>query len=150
VLQTHTGQLTQLIQDGNLLLTELNDRRQQIHDLLDDTVEVTNQLVDFSAEQRDRLRPTLDELNHTIGILRHNQDNIVISLQRVSAFITSLGEGVSYGPWFTGEADLGGLAFFPTAQFIPGLATPKPPPNPPVQHPLPSLGGLIGEGGNGS
>ncbi|WP_250284061.1 MCE family protein [Frankia sp. CiP1_Cm_nod2] len=149
VLAGTSKQLTSLVQDGNLLLAELNARRNTIQQLLNRTVQLTNEIVGFTGEQRDKLKPALDKLNHTIGILRSNEGNIISAIQRVSTFITGLGEGIASGPFFTGVADVGGLGVFPTAQFIPGLAVPSPFPQQPAPSlPVPPLGQVIGQGVN--
>jgi phospholipid/cholesterol/gamma-HCH transport system substrate-binding protein len=149
VLADKSTQLTSLVQEGNLLLAELNARRSTVEQLLNQTVQLTNQVVGFTREQRDKLKPALDELNHTIAILRRNDGNIVSAIKRVSAFITGLGEGIASGPFFAGVADVGGLGVFPTAQFIPGLAVASPFPKKPAPSlPVPPLGQLLGQGVN--
>ncbi|WP_181778816.1 MCE family protein [Pseudonocardia pini] len=126
ILSERSAQLSTLLVDGNALLGELQSRREVIASLLRDTTRVTEQIIALNEEQRGRLQPALAELNHTIDILQRNEGNIGAAVERVSTFITGLGEGLQHGTSFTGYAELGGLGVFPTAQFVPSLTLPLP------------------------
>ncbi|MDN5913770.1 MAG: MCE family protein [Pseudonocardia sp.] len=149
VLNRQTGKLSTLLTDGNKLLGELEARREIIGELLVSTRRATDQIVGLVDDQRDRLAPALNELNGVLKILERNEGNIVSSIQRVSSFITGLGEGLAGGPFFAGHGDLGNAAptLFPAADFLPSLAVPTPPAEGAAPT-LPSAGGLIGAGGN--
>jgi phospholipid/cholesterol/gamma-HCH transport system substrate-binding protein len=149
VLKTNTGQLATLLVDGNTLLQELEQRREAIHSLLVNTKAVADQIVGLTEEQRNRLAPALDQLNSAMDVLKRNEGNIVSSVQRVSSFITGLGEGLSSGPYFTGHGDLSGLAptLFPVSDYIPSLTVPNNP-APQAVPQLPAPSNLIGLGGN--
>jgi phospholipid/cholesterol/gamma-HCH transport system substrate-binding protein len=149
VLQSHTGQLTTLLVDGNTLLQELEQRRAVIHELLVNTRAVADQIVGMTEEQRNRLAPALDQLNLAMDVLERNEGNIVSSVQRVSSFITGLGEGLASGPYFTGHGDLSGLAptLFPVSDYIPSLTVPNNPAADAVPQ-LPAPSDLVGLGGN--
>ncbi|ALE74780.1 mammalian cell entry protein [Pseudonocardia sp. EC080610-09] len=151
VLNRQTAKLTTLLTDGNKLLGELEARRDIIGELLVTTRRATDQIVGLTEDQRGRLAPALNELNGVLEILERNEGNIVSAVERVSSFITGLGEGLAGGPFFAGHGDLGnaGPTLFPAADFLPSLAVPTPPAGgaPPVPTP-PSIGGLIGAGGN--
>lgn len=144
LLRKHTGDLTRIITDGNLLLGELERRRGAIRELLVTATQAADQATGLVKEQQDILKPALDELNGAVSVLRRNEQNISSAVQRVSGFITGLGEGLSAGPNFSGHTDVGEVpGYFPVANFIPGLALPLP------QTPgAPSLGGLLGNGAN--
>lgn len=153
ILKDHTGQLTQIVRDGTQLLDELESRRTAIHQLLTTATQAANQANGFVREQRTILTPALDKLNGAISVLQRNEGNIASSIQRVSQFITGLGEGLSTSPQFTGIGDLGALppTVFPTSDFIPRLALPggePPPPPSPLNPMLPSLGDPFGVGGD--
>jgi phospholipid/cholesterol/gamma-HCH transport system substrate-binding protein len=152
VLREHTGEVTTLLIDGNSLLAELQERHQAIHDLLVNTTRAADEVSGLAHDQQGRLKPALDQLEHTLAILRQNDGNIVSSIQRVSSFIVGLGEGLASGPWFSAAADLAGTggALLPTRDFVPSLAVPQPPPAKPGSIPtVPSVPGLLGVGGNG-
>lgn len=127
LLKDHTEQVTDIIKQGNLLLGELEQRRQTVHELLVMTTQAADQASGFITEQQGQLKPALDQLNQATALLRTNEGNIVSALQRISSFITGLGEGLSTGPHFSGVGDLGavpGTAFDPK-QFITGLTMPN-------------------------
>lgn len=149
VLKGRTGQLTTLLVDGNTLLQELESRRAVLHELLVNTRAVADQIVGLTEEQRGRLAPALDKLNAAMVVIERNEGNIVSSVQRVSSFITGLGEGLSTGPYFTGHGDLSGLVptLFPVSDYIPSLTVPGNP-VPGAVPELPAPSGLIGLGGN--
>ncbi|MFR9806823.1 MCE family protein [Pseudonocardia sp. RS010] len=152
VLKDHTGELQNLITDGNALLDELQARRAIIRELLVRTTAATDQLSGFVDEQHDRLAPTLTELNQVLAILQRNNGNISSAIERVAGFITGLGEGLASGPWFNGHADLAGipLTVLPVNDFVPGLALPDPGHtfNGETLGGLPGVGDLVGLGGN--
>lgn len=150
ILRDHTGQLTQLVRDGTLLLNELESRRDAIHQLLVTAMRAADQASGFIDEQQAVLTPALNELNGAIAVLRRNEGNVAVAIQRVSSYITGLGEGLSTGPQFSGVADLGALppTVFPVADFIPRLALPSgDQPAQPLTPTLPSVGDLTGVGG---
>lgn len=149
VLNRQTAKLTALLTDGNKLLGELEARREVIGQLLVTTRAATDQIVGLVDDQRGRLAPALTELNGVLEILERNQGNIVSSIERVSSFITGLGEGLAGGPFFAGHGDLGnvGPTLFPVNDFVPSLAVPAPSAEGIAPTP-PSVGGLIGAGGN--
>ncbi|GAA4548497.1 MCE family protein [Pseudonocardia xishanensis] len=124
ILSERSGQLSTLLVDGNTLLGELQARREVIAGLLRDTTRVAQQVVGLNEDQRNRLQPALKSLNDAISILQDNQDNIGSAVERVSTFITGLGEGLEHGTSFTGYGELGGLGAFPTSQFVPSLTVP--------------------------
>ena len=129
LLKDHTAQVTDIIQQGNLLLGELEQRRQVIHELLVETTQAADQASGFINEQNGILKPALDQLNQAMVLLHRNEGNTVAALQRISSFITGLGEGLSSAPIFTGAADLGAVpgTDFAPQQFFTGLTQPAPP-----------------------
>ena len=99
-------QITKLMQDGTLLLRELEARRDVINRLLVDTRALADQVTLLVRENSKDLKAALEELEGVLDILVKNKDNIQRALGRVSSFVTGLGEGVASGPWFTGRIDL--------------------------------------------
>jgi phospholipid/cholesterol/gamma-HCH transport system substrate-binding protein len=121
LLKDHTAQVTDIIQQGNLLLGELEQRRQVIHELLVETTQAADQASGFINEQNGILKPALDQLNQAMVLLHKNEGNTVAALQRISSFITGLGEGLSTTPQFSGVGDLGAVpgTVFSPVQFLP-------------------------------
>lgn len=101
-----TQQITALVNDGNVLLAELESRRQVITNLIATTSALADQVSGFVDDNQAQLTPALDQLNQVLDLLRRNQGNIVAAVDRASEFITGLGEGVGHGMWFTGHIDL--------------------------------------------
>ncbi|MDT7682412.1 MAG: phospholipid/cholesterol/gamma-HCH transport system substrate-binding protein [Pseudonocardiales bacterium] len=113
VLSDRTTQFQSLLIDGNSLLAELQHRQEVINKMFDDFNYVTEQAKQFVKENNDQLGPVLDELNDVLDILKKNNSNLSLAIQRVSSFIGGLGEGVATGPRFTASAYLStpGLIF---------------------------------------
>lgn len=127
LLKDHTAQVTDIIQQGNLLLGELEQRREVIHQLLVETTQAADQASGFINEQQGKLTPALDQLNQAMVLLHKNEGNTVAALQRISSFITGLGEGLSTAPQFSGVGDLGGASGAAApGQFLPRSFTPLP------------------------
>ena len=144
--EQRTQQITALVNDGNVLLGELQSRRQVISNLISTTSALADQVSGFVNDNQAQLKPALDQLNGVLDLLRRNQGNIVAAVDRASAFITGLGEGVAHGMWFTGHLDLstGIAATQGLVPPVPGAtdagATQKPP----------ALPGLLGVNQGGS
>jgi len=101
-----TRQIKQLIQDGNLILTELIQRRQVIASLISNASGLADQVSGLVTDNRRQLGPVMHQLDDVLAILNKNSDNISVAIRRASVFIGGLGEGVAHGPWFVGHLDL--------------------------------------------
>jgi len=100
VLADRSGQLTKLISDGNLLLTELDKRRTIIHTLLESTVTLSKQLSGLVADNREQLKPALAELAGVVKVLQKNQDNLDNSIKLLGPFVTVFADTLGNGRWF--------------------------------------------------
>ncbi|NMO91620.1 MCE family protein [Actinomycetospora sp. TBRC 11914] len=148
LLRDHTAQVTDIIQQGNLLLGELEQRRQVIHDLLVQTTQAADQASGFVNEQNGKLKPALDQLNQAMVLLHQNEGNTVAALQRISSFITGLGEGLSTTPQFSGVGDLAGASGTATpVQFVPQQFFTEPT-LPTAANPSAAITSLLPQGGN--
>lgn len=115
-----TDQIRNLVQQGNLLLAELQARRTAIERLLTSATGVANQVIALVEENGDSLRPTLTELNEVLALLRENDDNITVAIDRASDFLGGFGEGLGHGTWFNGHLGLNvGMASLQS--FVPSL-----------------------------
>ncbi|GAB3075022.1 MCE family protein [Nocardioides zeae] len=101
VLSARTDDVTELIASGNLLFTELLERREDLGTLLGAVEATAAQLNGLVADNRDSLGPALDQLNGVTAILRANEEEISSTLRGLAVYATSLGEVVSSGPFFT-------------------------------------------------
>lgn len=100
LLADRRTQFQQLITDGNLLLAELNRRRVVIHTLLVSATALANQLTALIAENRNQLRPALDQLHNVLTLLQNNQNNLDASLQRFAPFVRTFSNVLGNGRWF--------------------------------------------------
>jgi phospholipid/cholesterol/gamma-HCH transport system substrate-binding protein len=53
------------------------------------------------ADNEKQLAPTLDRLNSVLAMLEKQRDTIAVALPRFSKFLTTLGETVSNGPFYS-------------------------------------------------
>jgi phospholipid/cholesterol/gamma-HCH transport system substrate-binding protein len=94
--------IKQVIGDSNLLLAELQQRKDAIRQLLTGTRTLSAELSGLVEDNREQLRPALDELNKVTDVLQRNQDNLSRSLELLAPF-TRMGANVTgNGRWFEG------------------------------------------------
>jgi phospholipid/cholesterol/gamma-HCH transport system substrate-binding protein len=100
VLSDRTDDFTKIVTDGNDLLAELKDRQELLRGFFKEFDYAGQQARLFIRENDDQLGPVLKDTNNVLHILEHNNDNLQLTISRVGAFITGLGEGVGNGPGF--------------------------------------------------
>jgi phospholipid/cholesterol/gamma-HCH transport system substrate-binding protein len=101
VLADRGTQMRRLVEDGNLLLAELQLRRAAIDGLLDQLEPFGRQLSGLVRDNEGEFGPALDNLNRVIKVLRANRGNLTAALQNLSNYATGLGEAVGSGRFFT-------------------------------------------------
>lgn len=102
LLADRSGDLARLVNDGGLLLQEVNDRRQVIRSLLAGTLSLSTQITGMIQENRATLHPALTQLHRVIGILERNQGNLAKIAQSLGPFVTVAGDATAQGRWFDG------------------------------------------------
>jgi phospholipid/cholesterol/gamma-HCH transport system substrate-binding protein len=100
LLADRSPQLTKLIGDGNLLLTELSKRRIIIHTLLTSTVTLSKQLSGLVTDNKEQLKPALTELAGVVRVLQQNQTNLDHSIKLLGPFLTVFADTLGNGRWF--------------------------------------------------
>jgi phospholipid/cholesterol/gamma-HCH transport system substrate-binding protein len=100
VLADHNEQFEKLLSDGNLLLAELQKRRDAISALLDGTRELSKQLRGLVADNRDQLEPTLQQLDRVAALLQRNRDALDEGLRKEAVFVRLFTNAVGNGEWF--------------------------------------------------
>jgi phospholipid/cholesterol/gamma-HCH transport system substrate-binding protein len=100
LLADRSPQLTKLIGDGNLLLTELSKRRVIIHTLLTSTVTLSQQLSGLVTDNEAQLKPALTQLSGVVRVLRQNQTNLDQSIKLLGPFLTVFADTLGNGRWF--------------------------------------------------
>jgi phospholipid/cholesterol/gamma-HCH transport system substrate-binding protein len=98
-LADSADELQRLITDGNLLLTELDNRRQAIHALLVGTRDLATQLSGLVADNSARLRPALEQLDVVAGVLQRHTENIERSLALAGPYFRVLNDSAGSGRW---------------------------------------------------
>jgi phospholipid/cholesterol/gamma-HCH transport system substrate-binding protein len=103
-LANRRGDVVKLINDGNLLLGELQARKDAIANLLDGTKKLSIQLRGLVADNRDQLRPTLETLDKVLEVLERNRDDLGELLDNEAVFLRVFGNALSNGRWFDNYA----------------------------------------------
>ncbi len=99
-LAQRSGQVNQLITDGNLLFAALDERRQALSNLISGIEPVSQQLSGFVADNRREFGPALKQLNLVLDNLLERKEHIGEALKRLPPYATALGEVVGSGPGF--------------------------------------------------
>lgn len=100
VVAKRTDNLVRLVSDGDQLLTELNTRRKVIRQLLVNVTRVFDQLNGLVEDNKDQLRPAMDELKDVLDLLNRNDKNLAAIIHGLNMYAGGLGEAVGGGPWF--------------------------------------------------
>jgi phospholipid/cholesterol/gamma-HCH transport system substrate-binding protein len=100
VLAERTDQVVTLISDTTALLAELRTESAAIDHISGNLSSVSRQLSGFISENRQQLRPALDNLNGVLTILADRKERLQDAIRRLNPFAMSLGESVSSGPFF--------------------------------------------------
>ena len=99
-LAQRSGQVNQLITEGNLLFAALDERRQALSQLISGIDDVSQQLSGFVADNRREFTPALEKLNAVLDNLLERREHIGEALRRLPPYATALGEVVGSGPGF--------------------------------------------------
>jgi phospholipid/cholesterol/gamma-HCH transport system substrate-binding protein len=99
-LAQRSGQVNQLITDGNLLFAALDERRQALSSLISGIDDVSRQLSGFVADNQREFLPALQKLNLVMDNLLERKEHIGEALRRLPPYATALGEVVGSGPGF--------------------------------------------------
>jgi phospholipid/cholesterol/gamma-HCH transport system substrate-binding protein len=101
VLSDRSVQMKRLVEDGNVLFAELEQRQQAIGDLLHSIRPFAQELGGLVRDNEAQFGPALDRLNRVIRVLRQNRGNLAHALSNLSDYATGLGEAVGSGRFFT-------------------------------------------------
>jgi len=88
-----------LLDDGDLLLTELNNRRSAIHDLLTGTTALAQQLSGLVADNQKQLAPALKQLGTVTDILQRYGDKLDQSLKLAGPYFRAVNNATGSGRW---------------------------------------------------
>jgi phospholipid/cholesterol/gamma-HCH transport system substrate-binding protein len=99
-LADRNGEVEKLLKDGNLLLGELQRRREAIGKLLDGTIALSAALRGLVADNREQLRPTLEQLDRVAALLQRNKDALGVSIRDLAVFVRLFTNATGNGEWF--------------------------------------------------
>lgn len=88
-----------LIKDGDLLLTELSNRRDAIHALLTGTTDLAEQLSGLVDDNEDQLDPALTQLDTVTGILEKYAGKLDESLRLAGPYFRVVNNSSGSGRW---------------------------------------------------
>ncbi|MFI7545194.1 MCE family protein [Actinoplanes sp. NPDC049599] len=120
-LADDNAQFQALLADGNLLLAEVQRRRDAIGALLTGTQQLAAQISGLVADNTATLGPTLAALDRVTDVLQRNQDNLTRALALAGPYYRMVGNAIGNGRWF--DAYLCGLV--PDSYLPAGTAPPS-------------------------
>ncbi|AXB44326.1 MCE family protein [Amycolatopsis albispora] len=88
-----------LIDDGNLLLAELDRRRESIHQLLVGAQELGRQLSGLVKDNQGQLSGALEKLDKVTGVLQRHTENIKASLEIAGPYFRMVNNTMGNGRW---------------------------------------------------
>jgi phospholipid/cholesterol/gamma-HCH transport system substrate-binding protein len=118
LLADRSGDLAVLVNDGGLLLQEINARRATIDQLLTGTISLSQQITGTINENQATLAPTLKNLHQVVTILERNQSNLDKSFKLMGPFASEVTDMTGTGRWF--DVYLQNLVPLPTGVSLPG------------------------------
>ena len=91
VLADRNDDVAKLLSDGNLLLAELQRRKDAIARLLDRHPRACrSQLRGLVADNPAQLRPTLETLDRVVDVLQRNQDDLAATIKNEAVFVRAV------------------------------------------------------------
>ncbi|TMR05408.1 MCE family protein [Actinomadura soli] len=100
LLADRNQDFAKLVQDGDRVLQAVQARRAVIHQLLINTVALSQQVNALIQENEKQLRPMLDNLAKVNRVLLKNQDNLDRILQLFAPFARQFADVTGTGRWF--------------------------------------------------
>lgn len=99
-LDASRDDLSALVRDAALLLAEVDRRRDSLDGLIEHTRTLTRELEGLVADNREKLAPTLAELERVTSLLERRQDDLSDTLHSVARFARVFSNTIGSGPWF--------------------------------------------------
>lgn len=100
VLAQRSDQVVNLIVNTNVLLAQLQTQSSALDEISGNISALSRQLSGFIADNRAQLRSALDKLNGVLTIVESRKERVQNSIKLLNAYVMSLGESVSSGPFF--------------------------------------------------
>jgi phospholipid/cholesterol/gamma-HCH transport system substrate-binding protein len=100
VLADRNTELVKLVEDGDRILRAVQARRAVIHQLLVNTVTLTQQVNALIAENDAEIGPMLANLQRVNRILLKNQDNLDRTIRLLAPYGRQFTDATGTGRWF--------------------------------------------------
>jgi phospholipid/cholesterol/gamma-HCH transport system substrate-binding protein len=105
VLADRNGEFTQLILDSNVLLTEVQQRRELIDSILTSTQRLSEQLSGLVDDNREALTPALQQLSTVTDILSRNRAALAETIDNFAPYVRVFTNTLGNGRWFDSFVD---------------------------------------------
>lgn len=92
--------LDTLITDADLLVAELDARREAIRTLFENTSALATQVTGLVRDNREELRPALEELRTVLATLQEHSDDLQATIEALAPFTRVFANTLSTGRWF--------------------------------------------------
>ena len=89
-----------LIKDADLLLVELQARREAIHSLFTNTSDLAVQLTGLVRDNRAALKPALDQLSTVLAVLNKHERDLDRTIAKLAPFTRVFANTLGNGRWF--------------------------------------------------
>lgn len=96
----HNAQVATLISDGDLLLAELQRRREAIHTLLTSTAALAEQITGLVRDNRAQLAPALAQLRTVLATLQRHEKDLEAGIEAMAPFTRLFANTLGTGRWF--------------------------------------------------
>lgn len=100
VLANRNREFTDFLAKADILLQEVERRREVISQLLVNTSALAQQLSGLVADNTAQLQPALTQLRQVVTVLQRNQDNLDSSVALLGPFVRLFANTLGNGQWF--------------------------------------------------
>ena len=99
-LKNRDTDIIKLMQDSSVLFEALLQRRNEVHNLLVSTSQLSASLSNLINKSDAELKPALDKINSVLAVFNKNQANLDMALRLAAPFYRDFGNVLGAGPWF--------------------------------------------------
>jgi phospholipid/cholesterol/gamma-HCH transport system substrate-binding protein len=89
-----------IIKDADLLMVELDKRRDDIHTLFTNTSAMAQQLTGLVRDNRAQLKPALDQLTQVLAVLQKHEQDLDRTIAAMAPFTRMFANVLGNGRWF--------------------------------------------------
>ena len=100
IVASRNDTTAKLIQDADLLLVELQARREAIHTLFTNTSELAIQLTGLVRDNRAALKPALDQLTKVLAVLTKHERDLDQTIARMAPYTRVYANTLGNGRWW--------------------------------------------------